>query len=59
MLLRGIDDASWETREQVETYIQHFLSNTLKLDNVAAFHKIHRIGPNGRKQKPIMMILSR
>jgi len=55
LLLHGIDEASWETREHVETYVQHFLSNTLKLDNVPAFPKIHHIGPKGRKQRPIMM----
>jgi len=55
LLIYGIDEASWETREQDETCVQHFLSNTLKLDNVPAFHKIHRIGPKGRKQRPIMM----
>jgi len=55
LLLHGIDEASWETRKQVETYVQHFLSNTIKLDNISDFHTIHRIGPKGRKQRPIMM----
>jgi ribA/ribD-fused uncharacterized protein len=55
LLLHGVDEAAWETREQVETSVQHFLSNTLKLDNVPVLHKIHRIGPKGSKHRPIMM----